>query len=403
MKLSLSLILLTLSTTSFAQAWKTLPKGVRILGYRNVTTSTIKSNFDRFGSEASMSPEFKIDGELLNKITDGGVKGNLSDQLYRDLMVGEYKVDASASANVHGLGFGYGLTDSVMLYAEIAFYNFNSRSRIVRTKGNNYETLARSALNSSDPARQQLEYQLLQQNMVDVNERNIQHAITDYFGYKPVGDWQGQGYGDMETGVMIKTIDKGTWGLLLYPGVILPTGRQDDPDMLQDTAFGDGQYDFFGEVATGYVFNDRLSIGSTLRYTYQAPSTKSLRIPEEQNFPLSQRSGDFDVKYGDKISFMINAPYTISDWFSIIPFYRFMYQNSATYDSPYTEANGFLEYNSDKMEHSVQLTTSLSSIQPFLKKKFPLPAQINMNLVQVVGGRNVPKMGRFELELRMVF
>lgn len=403
MKLSLSLFLLTLSTASFAQAWKTLPKGVRILGYRNVTTSTIKSNFDRFGSETSMSPEFQINGELLDKITTGAIKSGFSDQMYRDLMVGEYKVDASASANVHGLGFGYGITDSVMYYVEIAYYNFNSRARIVRTKGNNYETLARSALNSGNYERSQLEYQLLQQNMVDVNERNIQHAITNYFGYKPVGDWQGQGYGDMETGFMIKTIDKGTWGLLLYPGVVLPTGRQDDPDMLQDTPFGDGQYDFFGEVATGYVVNDRLSIGSTLRYTYQAPTTKSLRIPEEQNFPLSQRSGDFEVKYGDRVSFMINAPYTISDWFSIIPFYRFMYQNSASYDSPYTEANGFLEYNSDKMEHSVQLTTSLSSIQPFLKKKFPLPAQINMNLVQVVGGRNVPKMGRFELEFRMVF
>jgi hypothetical protein len=73
------------------------------------------------------------------------------------------------------------------------------------------------------------------------------------------------------------------------------------------------------------------------------------------------------------------------------------------YDSEFTNANEYLSYNSDRSEHQVQLTTTVSSIQPFLKKKFILPAQINMNLVQTVSGRNVPKVGRFELELRMLF
>lgn len=401
MKLTLSLALLTFSSLTFAQAWKTLPKGVRILGYRNVTTSTIKSNFNKFGSETTMSPEFKIDGVLLNDITKGAVKSSFSDQMYRDLMVGEYKVDANAHAKVHGLGFGYGITDSLMFYAEIAYYNFNSRARIKRTRGNNYAEMARSLRGTNNP--QYINEAQIYEKMMDVNEHNVQSVVTDYFGYKPVGDWQGTGYGDMETGFMIKAVDRGTWGIQVYPGVILPTGRQDDPDMLQDTAFGDGQYDVFGEVATGYVVNDRLSLGTTLRYTYQAPTTKEMRIPEEKDFPLSQDKGSFDVKYGDKFNLMVNAPFIINDWFSVIPFYRFMYQMPSEYTSEFTEADGYLEYNSDKMEHQAQITFSLSSVQPFLKKKFVLPAQINMNLVQTVGGKNVPKMGRFELELRMIF
>lgn len=401
MKFTLSLILLSFSSLTFAQAWKTLPKGVRILGYRNVTTSTIKSNFNKFGSEASMSPEFKIDGAVLNDITKNAVKDNFSEQMYRDLMVGEYKVEANARANVHGLGFGYGISDNVMYYAEIAYYNFTSQARIKRTKGNNYEEMARALRATGNPSY--INEAQLYERMVDVNENNVQSVVTQYYGYRPIGDWHGKGYGDMETGFMVKALDKGTWGLLLYPGVILPTGRQDDPDMLQDTAFGDGQFDLFGEIATGYVFNDRLSIGTTLRYTYQAPASKELRVPEERDFPLSQEKGKFDVKYGDRVSFMINAPFVINDWFSVIPFYRFMYQMPSEYNSKYSAANQYLEYNSDKLEHQVQLTTSISSIQPFLKKKFLFPAQVNMNLVQTVGGKNVPKMGRFELELRMIF
>ena len=80
-----------------------------------------------------------------------------------------------------------------------------------------------------------------------------------------------------------------------------------------------------------------------------------------------------------------------------------MYQAESQYESKYVKADQWLSENSDKMEHQVQLTTSISTIQPFLKKKFLLPAQINMNVVQTVGGKNVPKVGRFEVELRMLF
>ena len=100
---------------------------------------------------------------------------------------------------------------------------------------------------------------------------------------------------------------------------------------------------------------------------------------------------------------MVNSTFGFNDWLSFTPIYRFMYQLPSEYTSKYTEADGFLSNNSDKIEHQLQLTTSLSSIQPFLKKKFLLPAQINMNLVQTVGGKNVPKVGRFEIELRMMF
>ncbi len=93
----------------------------------------------------------------------------------------------------------------------------------------------------------------------------------------------------------------------------------------------------------------------------------------------------------------------INDWLSFTPTYRVLYQMPSQYTSEQTEADKYLGYNSDKMEHQVQLTTTVSSIQPFMKKKFLLPAQINMNVVQTVAGKNVPKVARFELELRMLF
>jgi hypothetical protein len=80
-----------------------------------------------------------------------------------------------------------------------------------------------------------------------------------------------------------------------------------------------------------------------------------------------------------------------------------MYQGSSIYESDFSDANRFLAYNSYRSEHQAQLTTSFSSITPFLKKQFILPAQVNINLVKTITGKNVPNAERFEVELRMLF
>lgn len=400
MKKALAFVLMTVAGFAHAQAWKTLPQGVRIIGYRNVITSKVDSNFDRMRSESPLGAQFRVDMSTINSITSGEAS-NVLGAGFNDLVVGEYKVDAEAQFNVQGTGFGYGITDRVMFYAEISYWNANVDAKIKRTQKNNYKQVANGLQNGGGITNGVGAESL--NNLPDVNESFIQSVVTDYYGYKPIGRWQGAGYGDMETGVMARVVDKGVWGLLLYPGVILPTGRVDDPDLLQDVGFGDGQMDIFSEVATGYVLNDRLSFGTTLRYTHQMAKDMRLRIPDSQDLTLSPNKGSFNVKYGDRVNLMLNSTMRMNDWLSFTPVYRYMYQLPSTYQSEYSAANKYLGYNTDKQEHQVQLTTTFSSITPFLKKQFVLPAQINMNVVQTVGGKNVPKVGRFELELRMLF
>lgn len=403
MKWILGMMTFAVAFSASAQVWKTLPAGVRILGYRNVITSKVTSNFNQFRSESPLGAQFLIDARTLDQIPalGGALAQTLPQEAYDAFVAGEYKIDASAQFQVKGSGFGWGLTDKVMFYGEIAYYNATVNANIKRTRGNSYEQFARLLAAQGGNLNS-----FLAENakaLFDANESTVQSFITNYYGYKPIGDWYGSGYGDMETGIMARLADTGTWGLLYYPGVVLPTGRQDDPDILQDVGFGDGQFDLFNEFATGYVVNDKISIGTTFRYTYQAPSTKTLRIPGGRDYTLSSDKGDFNVKYGDRINWMINSTFTFNDWLSVTPSYRYMYQMSSVYDSQFEDANSYLSYNSDKQEHQVQLQTTISTIQPFLKKKFALPTQININLVDTFAGKNVPKVGRFEVELRMLF
>jgi len=404
MKWLLAFLIISTSGQALAQQWKTLPKGVRILGYRNVQTSKIKSNFNQFRSESALGATFTIDAATIDQIPaiSGALSASLPPAVYKNLITGSYEVDAQATANVHGTGLGWGLTDKVMFYAEIAYYNARVKAKINRTKGNNYEQIAEyledqngGVLDATLAANLRM--------MIDADERSIQSFVTNLYKYQPIGTWYGSGFGDMETGLMINAVDRGTWGLMVYPGVTLPTGRVDDPDILQDMGFGDGQFDLFTELGSGYVFNDYMSLGTTLRFTYQAPATQRLRSPSNRDLTLSDETDSFNVKYGNRVNWMINTTFSYNDWLSFTPFYRFMYQLPTQYNSSNALADEILSENSNKMEHQVQFTATISSIQPFLKKKFLLPAQINLNVVQTIAGQNVPKVGRYEIEFRMLF
>lgn len=391
------------SIPSFAQVWATLPKGVRVLGYRNVQTSEIKNNFNNLGSESPLGAQFRVDANTFNSLIGDVIQPgkDVSQAAYNSLVVGEYKVDAGAKVAVHGFGFGYGLTNEITLYGQMTYYDAQVRSRIKRTAGNTYNQT--SDLLDYDGGLQNSFVAENLRNLMDANEGTIQSVITNHFGYQPIGNWQGKGMGDLELGAMIKTVDKTSWGVMIYPGVTLPTGMEDDPDILQDIAFGDGQLDLFGEIATGYIFNDQFSVGTIFRYTYQAPMTKKLRVPSNQDFTLASEKEMFEVKYGDRFNLALSASYHLNDWITFTPIYRYMYQFSSQYQSSTQRADKYLAYNTDKNEHQAQMTLTLSSITPFLKKKFLLPAQINFNSVQVIAGKNVPKMSRFEIEFRMLF
>lgn len=392
---------------AYAQVHRTLPKGVRMLAYRNVNTTKIDATYNQAQAVTPLSYNINANAATLE---GAGTAAKLyfeqlqaiSPEAYDQLTFGEFNVSAVAQVQVHGFGGGYGISEKLTVYGILPYYTARVNMKYKQIRGSNSQEIADQVQQAG-------------QGDIDSTLGNITNAIpsatgnvvqsvlVNTFGYQEIGDWQGSGYGDFELGAMYRLIDRGTWGFAVSSGVVAPTGRQDDPDLLQDIAFGDGQWDAFVEGAYGFVLNDSLMFGTTLRYTYQAPAEKTLRVPTNRDSTISDTKGDFIVKYGDKVDAVFSSTYTFNDWFSLTPAYEVNYQMSSQYDSVYGDANGYLEYNSDRIGHVGRLSASISSIQPFLKKKFALPAQINFNVQQTLAGKNVPKMGRFEVELRMLF
>lgn len=403
-----SLLSLALTISSaYGQSYKTLPKGVRFVAYRNVNTTKIDATYNQAQTVSPLSYEVNANAETLSSI-GAAVQAYftelraISPEAYERMTFGQFQLSAEAQVTVHGFGAGYGVSDRLSLYGILPYYRGRVDMKYRQLRGSNTQEVA-DEIEQNGGGDVDSTLANITSALPGATGNLLQSVVVNTFGYREIGNWEGAGYGDLELGGMYRLVDKGTWGIAITSGVVAPTGREDDPDILQDIAFGDGQWDGFVEGAFGVSINDSFFIDTTTRYTYQAPSKKTLRIPTDPSFTLSDQKGSFDVKFGDRIDSTLSMTYLLNDWISFTPGYEMNYQMSSKYDSVYGEANEILATNSDRLGHVARFSAKLSTITPYLKKQFLLPGFIQFNVQQTVAGKNVPKMGRVELELRLLF
>lgn len=202
---------------------------------------------------------------------------------------------------------------------------------------------------------------------------------------------------------MYNFLTKDTYGMMLSGGLVAPTGRVDDPDILQDVPFGDGQWDAFIELGGGYSVNNALTLNTFGRFTYQFASIKELRKPTSKDFKYSAESGEYTEKLGNKFLYNVNSDYGVNDWLSINSGYEFLYQQEAEYFSSSAEENEMLAYGTQSSSHHLKLAAKLHTVTLFQKKKFIAPGSIEFKANRMLTGSNTPNVDVYEIEFRMFF
>jgi len=396
-----------------AAYYDTLPKGVRLVALRQVNTDKIISSFTGNKQEKDYFFKLSLDAKSLENAQDifksylQALKAQ-SPAAYDALQLGEYEISAEAKVNVQGLGVAYGWTNSLTTYISVPYYNANVNLNMVRTKGNNNAEVQRLLIASNnDPSTISTVSSIIMgvaNSLPDASGGVIQSVVVNYFDYKPIGNWQGEGLGDVELVGVYRLTDWADAGLATTWGIVLPTGRIDDPDIIQDIAFGDGQFDIYGEIGGGFragmttFFTD-----SSLRYTFQAPTNKVLRVPESADYPLGSQKATFYEKLGDKVDFMLTETYRWNDMFTTGVGYLYNYTFKSKYDSSFSNANSILENNTEKESHVMKGEIGFTTVELYKKNKFAVPLSINVSAQKFIEGRNIPNYTRFDFEFRLYF
>lgn len=403
------IIFILVSARAFGGYYSTLPKGVRAFEYRYIFTNSIGSLFDEKGNSNEIYFKENINANILASLNEATqayfdeLKA-LSPEAHDAFSFGEYQAEGNANVSVQVVGGGIGITDRLTAYVGFPIYDAEVNLDIRRTNGNNHakvqQLLERDA-GSSETGRVlgQLTAQL-----PDATGELLQGVMVNMYGYKPIGNWKAKGMGDTELGLMYRVAEWDYAGILANGGINLPTGRIDDPDIIQDFGFGDGQTDIFSEIGGGFVIPKLyFGVDSFVRYTYQLPSEKTLRIPDQAGIPLGLTKGSFTEKLGNKLEWNLWGTVFPNDWLTLYGGYIYTHQGQSKYTSNNAYANNALSINTMIETHTVMGGAEFSTINLFKRGKFWAPVSISPSVQRIVKGINSPVYTRYNLKFRLFF
>ncbi len=387
-KYFLFLFILTINS-ALAGYHETLPKGVRNITFRLIKTNTIKGSYDAQGQPEGYSINTKINADVLQGLNSSvdTYLNSLSATDYAAFNFGTFEGSATSNVFAQAIGAGYGITDKITGYAFIPFYDATVDLNLKRTQKGQRNVGTSIAL----------------EGLPEIDVRIIQNLFVNYYNYQPLGKWEATGFGDLEFGVLwnFYTFDKG--GALVNFGAVAPTGREDNPDILQDISFGDGQWDSFIEVGGDFQLTHDFGVDLWSRYTTQYPYKKMTRLPDSTEFPITDQRGQSKIDLGDKYLIATQGNYRLDDEWSTALNYIFEYKDGDEYKSNSSLADKINGSNTQLRSHTLRLGTTYSTLNMFKKKLFPAPVSINLAVQSIIGGKNTPKYERVDLEFRLFF
>ncbi|MBT7610893.1 MAG: hypothetical protein HN576_14115 [Bacteriovoracaceae bacterium] len=410
MKTKLRYIIAVIVLIKATLAWstpyyQTLPKNVRLIAVRHVLSSEITNFYEPTMNSGPLTIKANINTEALKSIQalDEFYFYKLkkySPEAYDKFSAGIWSIDAKAKATVFGIGGAYGFTDRLTGFFALPYYDVKVSLKANRITGNNYDEVS-DIIRSSGGSLRGLSLET--NDLPDPTGELIQSVIVNYYGYQPGGDWEGKGYGDLELALKYRLTDWKDSGLAISGGAILPTGKVQNEDIIQDVGFGDGLVGIYGEFGGGKAFSSLFSINGWVRGQYRFPITVEKRIPENFDFILSANKGSFRFIPGVKIESSFSLGFQLTDWINIVPEYLYTYIQASEFKSPYTLANTILGYKSEEEKHVGKFNFEISSVNTYLKGNIPIPFTAIISVEKTLRGKNTADLTLGSLEFRLLF
>ena len=223
------------------------------------------------------------------------------------------------------------------------------------------------------------------------------------YGFKPIEDWSDDGIGDLEVGFRYQYLKTNDWRLAFTGGVRFPTGEEDDPDNLMDRPMGDGFYALLFRLNNDYIGVKNLLLNFSFRYNLALPDNVTLRIPDDQDQPITRNKEEVDRDTGDEIELRFTGIYQIMKGLSLMGFYQYGYKWEDKIEGNMGFAYEELEKNSDYYEHIYKVGLTYSTIPLYQEKKFSVPLTATVLYRDRFAGKNILKTQYIGIMLSVFF
>ena len=413
MRIMRVLLLLSLTFPLLAlENAKVLPKGVRSLNIKAVQVDLT----EKYDAEGQL---WGLAQPLHKKITFADLlksKRGLDETKLRALLqeneidaeqeLGTLTADMKGRMRVYAPVLAFGLTERVTLAVAVPYYS--ARTEVaVGYQANDANAqhfinlLASPRYNQPKSAKEA--YAGFSDGVAALNGKLIA------YDYQRLGTWNEHGLGDTTFAVKTKILGSSSSMLHLanLSGVVAPTGRVDNPDILTDVPFGDGTWDMF----TGLYCDQELGLGLMLnqfaKFTYQTESRRVVRLKTvAEGVAVPNRS----VRY--KLGNVVDAGASLQ-WAHDIGLemglgYEYKRKSPDNYYVEEAVAKA-LEADTLQQSNSLELKLGYSTVPAFKRKSFPVPFSVSLQYKRMIDSpllttnQNVPATELLTLDMNLYF
>ncbi len=402
-----TLLALTAFSSASVEAFENtqvLPKGVRNLNLRSVNTE-----FDqKSGPNGTAVPLAEpLMEDLTFALIANGEEQLRADQIRAFLTtegfsetdsLGQFTADVNGRISVFAPISSYGLTDKHTIALAVPVYTA-STSVSVGFQPNANATAFLAAL--SRPENNQTIAAREAGDKINNAVARLNDKLVDN-NYKALQDWNAQGVGDITVASKYRALSTNILGVATTNGVVAPTGRKDDPEILTDIPFGDGQWDLFTQLAFDQTILKGVVVNQFGKYTVQLPGSKTVRALEnDENIEVPYTSTRY--KLGDKID--AGASLQWSPAFGLVSGvgYTYFRKFGDLYRDTKPETKWLLEENTDQLAHNSEVQFGYSTIPQYQAGTFGVPLEVKMTYTRQLSSHNMPITDLAQFDLNLFF
>jgi hypothetical protein len=398
-----------------------LPAGRSRLSFTYAETTPISDTFDQNGERVSLTQNYNlpINAQTIEKANVAGLSGLIKDlnalplkynpqakDSYNGITTsstagGQNLGDALTDGNLgtgaeivekqYNVSYQYGVTDRLSVGFNIpiisAQVNFNAGLSGTNTTQNIAAAFNQPGMKNRYGA---LAAQL--NSLANQNVSTLRTLVQQQVGYTVPPQSNQSGIGDVVIGGRYNYYKSRYEDIIssVQAGLSLPTGSVRDPSIPTQISLGTGAFD----IGVAHIFNYSpfrfLTLSNGIHYDHRLPSHMEM-IPSigDQSLPPVSNEENVATQLGDKYWTNFGMDFKITSAFTMNTSYEWFWKRPDKFSgsTPGVDYGG-MSVDTQEYVETAQAGASLSTIPAFLKKEFPIPLDIAMNVYVPTRGVN---------------
>lgn len=370
---------------------ESLPKSLWMYGVSSgQMTGTANQSFDKNGNLVSNAKYFGTD------LTFGDISEQIKDEQERALATAAFKVygkslnesvgrvENQVNVDISSQTFliGRGLTDKTDLFFIFPVVSISTQFES--------KFIASESLNSL-VKKLESEGQHSRAREIVQDSKNGLYTQLDENGYKTEYPSDIKTLANIYLNVRHKAYESSSFNILSDSFFIIPSGETFEDNQFLDLRINEEQYSLKQGITISKSFGEKFTSLLSTSYHKRFPFEKKRRIPRSESFRFTtDTDNNTTIQYGDTLGMTLQLNYRLNNTFGMYVGqglerrYRDKY-TGAKFDKKRYE---LLEDRTDQELGQFYTGVTINTVDHFLKNKFLIPLDLNIQYAQTNLGRN---------------